>query len=199
MHPPIWLSHTRETLKHLSAVLSVAIFLQVFHPGSYDQHVMVRLGLHLSPQERLVPRLNLALEGFHSIESPPPWLPCTANKKVRIFLSFKHIACFHFFPSWTFMCVCMPLVPQRVYEGQRTTWRCWRSCSAMQVCRFRTQIVRLGCRYFYLLSHITGLEHRFSSSVRCSLKIIPHRWNPDIKIQTDYKGCQAALVVTKWG
>lgn len=51
MQPPIWFSHTRETLKHLSVVLSVLIFLQVFHPGSNDQHMMVRLGLHLSSGE----------------------------------------------------------------------------------------------------------------------------------------------------
>lgn len=42
-------SHIQEkTLNHLSVVLSVVIILQGFQPGSYDQHVMLRLDLHLS-------------------------------------------------------------------------------------------------------------------------------------------------------
>lgn len=72
-----------------------------------------------SPQERLAPRLNLALEGFHSIESPPPWLPCTANKKSPYFSFFQKHCMFSFLPFLDiYLCVHATCAPACVWRSE---------------------------------------------------------------------------------
>jgi hypothetical protein len=91
---------------------------------------MVRVNLHLS-QERHVLQLSLALEGSLSIESPPPCLLCTVNKKICIllylrktldvFFSFLFIFFFHLFKFFgIYMCVHITSATACVCEGHRS-------------------------------------------------------------------------------